>query len=107
NSFDARFNKTFDVTLNTSGNILYSFITDNEMETIEGTITITPKPPTPTPNPTPEPPTPTPNLTPEINNNKTSNAIASTTMKKTGIPINMILIILLSVLGALIGKKRY
>ncbi|MBZ9570260.1 hypothetical protein KQY27_01695, partial [Methanobrevibacter sp. TMH8] len=90
NSFDARFNKTFDVTLNTSGNILYSFITDNEMETIEGTITITPKPPTPEPN-----------------NNKTSNAVKSATMKKTGIPINMILIILLSVLGALIGKKRY
>lgn len=39
-SFDARFNKTFDVTLNTNGDVLYIFIDDNEVQTLNGKISI-------------------------------------------------------------------
>lgn len=44
-SFDTGFDREFEVILNTSGNILYTFITDNEIHTLEGTATITSKPP--------------------------------------------------------------
>ena len=37
---DARFNNTFDVTVKASGHILYTFVTDNQVKTLEGLIKI-------------------------------------------------------------------
>ena len=58
-SFDARNDKIFDVTLKTSGNVLYSFETDNQFEALEGEVVIQEPPieipnPEPTPNPNPD-----------------------------------------------------
>jgi len=55
----------------------------------------TPVPPTPSPTPESEP-TPTPEPSNGISNNPTAKAAV---MKKTGIPINLILIMLLSLIG--------
>lgn len=69
----------------------------------------TPTPvPTPNPNPIPAPnPNPTPTPEPNENNKNNSNLTkVSATMKKTGIPANLILIAFLSVLGILIGRKQ-
>ncbi|MBZ9570944.1 Ig-like domain-containing protein [Methanobrevibacter sp. TMH8] len=65
--------------------------------------------PTPTPNPTPTPKKPknpdSPN--PKNDPNKTSNKpVATAAMKETGIPINLILLVLLSCLGIIIRKKQ-
>ncbi|MCL2157497.1 MAG: right-handed parallel beta-helix repeat-containing protein [Methanobrevibacter sp.] len=57
-SFEAREDKIFDVALATGGNILYSFVTDNEVKSLVGADVATPEPPKP--DITPEPPEPTP-----------------------------------------------
>ncbi|KZX16287.1 putative outer membrane protein pmp20 precursor [Methanobrevibacter cuticularis] len=101
-SFDARFDKTFNITLDKSGNVTYTFITDNEVQNLEGTVTLPPTPPVPTIPPKPPEPTPTP----EPNNNGTSNnPTAQASMKSTGLPINLLLI-LLSVLGFSFYRKQ-
>ena len=73
-----------------------------------GTITLKTEPVPPTPPIPPKPtPTPTPTPTPEPNNNGTNNnPVAGATMKTTGLPINILLIVLLSVLTVLIGRKQ-
>jgi polymorphic membrane protein len=120
-SFDARYDKIFSVTVNTSGNIEYRFATDNELQILEGIATI-PDPIDPY-NPIDpvnledpddpvdpidpedavdpiEPADPVDPVDPADNTNTTKNQItASATMKKTGIPINLILLVLLSILG--------
>lgn len=105
--FDARYNKTFDVTINKSGSIIYSFITDYQLKTLEGSITLPPEPETepPTPKPpTPEPITPdSPNSVPVIN--KTNNFNQIPVMKETGIPLIALFLILLFSLGIMVRKR--
>jgi hypothetical protein len=108
-SFDARNDTVFNVTVNTSGNIQYKFVTDNEIKTLEGTITI-PNPIDPDDPVDPENPVDTDThidpVDPNDNNNQISNKpAASAAMKETGIPIIAILIILLSSLGLICRKK--
>nr|WP_302578698.1 hypothetical protein [Methanobrevibacter arboriphilus] len=99
-AFDARYDRTFDVILNTSEEVLYTFTTDNEVQSLAGKITIPPGPKPPTP---PKPPSPIPD---NKDNNKTSkNTTANAIMKPTGMSINLILLVLLSSLGLLIRKK--
>jgi predicted outer membrane repeat protein len=95
-SFDARYNYIFDVTVNTSGNIEYKFITDNEIQILEGTATI------PDPEDPVEPVEPVDPVDPEDSINETSNNLTTQVaalMKETGLPINLILIVLLSLIG--------
>lgn len=125
-TFDARFNNSFNVTVNSSGNILYPFVTDNEVQTLEGIATILdpidpvdpvdpvdpidpidPRDPRDVVDPI-APIGPIDPIDPDIENtNKTTdNPTASATMKETGLPINLILLALLSVLSVLIGRKQ-
>jgi parallel beta helix pectate lyase-like protein/polymorphic membrane protein len=100
-SFDARYDRTFDVTVNTSGNILYTFVTDNEIQTLEGTATI-PDPVDPNDPIDPvDPVDPIDPVDPDDDINQTSNnqITASAAMKETGLPINLLLVVLLSILG--------
>jgi predicted outer membrane repeat protein len=126
-SFDARYDNIFDVTIDTGGDILYTFIDDNEIQTLEGTVPI-PEPVDPV-DPIdpidPEDPVepivpeiPTDPIDPEIptdpiasedpenilgpeNDSDTTNnqTTASAAMKETGIPINLLLLVLLSLVG--------
>ena len=107
------------MTLTTGGNILYSFVTDDEVKSLVGADVVAPEPPKPniTPEPTPpESPEKTPPESPEQNDpdlapeseddNKTSNnPVAKATMKSAGMGISLILIVLLSVLGVFSRKK--
>ncbi len=67
--------KIFNITVKQNNSILYSFILDNEVQTLEGNMTLPPEPPVPPIPPVPPvPPTPPvpplpPNPTPEPNNN--------------------------------------
>jgi predicted outer membrane repeat protein len=104
-SFDARYDNIFDVTVNTSGNILYTFITDNEIQILEGTVNI-PDPIEPEDPVEPiepvdpidpsNPVDPEDDISETSNNQKTQAAVA---MKETGLPISLVLIVLLSILG--------
>lgn len=116
NSFDARFDKVFDVVLNTSDNVLYNFIADNEIQTLEGTITIsttniTDPNPDPRPNPTPNPnpcttSTPSPILKQE-DNETSDNIVANATIKETGILfIGVLLVIITNFYILSYGKKE-
>jgi predicted outer membrane repeat protein len=98
-SFDARFDRLVTITVNTTGAITYTFITDNEIQNLEGFIEE--EPPIPPEPPEPPEPTPTPENN-ENNNNPTTNITAS--MKKTGIPI-LALLGLLSLLGFIRTRK--
>ncbi|KZX17682.1 hypothetical protein MBCUT_01600 [Methanobrevibacter cuticularis] len=77
--------------MNTSGDVLYTFVTNNEVQNLEEA-TILP-PPIP---PTPPEPTPTQNqVVMEHNNNPTVQG----SMKPTGVPIVVIIMVLLSIMG--------
>lgn len=116
--FDARYDNIFDVTINTSGNVLYNFITDNEVQILEGTITVSdPNDPNDLNDSVdskdfidPDAPLESidllgpndSNIITETSNNLTPKAAS---MKKTGIPTNIIILFILSVLGLLIRRK--
>jgi len=102
-SFDARYNRTFELTINKSGEVLYTFVIDNEVQTLKGNNIIPPEHDPPEPEP--------PNQDPiqdssqksndsGINNNPThdnDNNKVSASMKTTGLPINIILLMFLGI----------
>ena len=107
-SFDARFNKNFDVNLKSNGNVIYTFITDDEVQSLSGTVEIIEDEVNDgkqgeivDPNANPENPS-IPDVNPESNDHPTAKAH----MKKTGIPMNLILLVILSILGILVTKKQ-
>ncbi|OQD58363.1 adhesin-like protein [Methanobrevibacter arboriphilus JCM 13429 = DSM 1125] len=115
-SFDARYEKIFNITVKQNNSILYSFILDNEVQTLEGNMTLPPEPPVPPIPPVPPvPPTPPvpplpPNPTPEPNNNNNTkninnNSIANAAMKETGMPVIAVILVLLSCIGLLARKQ--
>jgi predicted outer membrane repeat protein len=108
-SFDARFDRPVTITLNTTGNIIYSFVTDNEIQNLEGLITEPDDNETDKNNDTDN--NNKNNDTDDNNNNKDTDnnnineanatndpIITSAAMKETGIPINLLLTILLSLI---------
>jgi len=140
-TFDARFGSDFDLTLEVGGMVLYTFVTDNGVQTLEGIITKLNQDIPDEDNNEPDTivfyPTPHPNETNtsdskefsstsrDVNNtndnvsantndnttdntsdNLSNNSVTKASMKKTGLPINLILIALCSVLGIIIVRKR-
>jgi predicted outer membrane repeat protein len=103
---DGRKSQTLNTVLNSK---VSNFSTTLDYETQEFTILAT-EPIPPIPPVPPEPPIPPiPPIPPEPNNNTNNtskNPVASATMKETGIPINLILIILLSLIGLVAYRKK-
>jgi len=134
-TFDARFDGIFDITLTTNGMVLYTFVADNEVQTLEGTIFKSSNDSESVDSVTYDNDNDSVNQDDDsVNqdddsvshdddsvyhdskrdtstylryvNNTNDILVANASLKKTGIPINLILIILLSVLGVLITKKK-
>lgn len=94
--FNARIDTMFDITLNSSGNIAYIFITDNEIQILGGIVTLLDLIDSVDPN----------NPVDSDNDiNKTINN-AVTAMKKTGILVNLILFLSYSLVGVGYYKKH-
>ena len=114
-SFDARYDNLFNVITTTDGKTVYGFNTDYELITLEGTVTIpeTPVDPVipdddpviPDDDPVPDDPE-TPDDDPDTIDDKDNNTVtASASMKETGIPIIAILLVIMSLIGAVARKK--
>ncbi|RBQ23567.1 hypothetical protein ALNOE001_08470 [Candidatus Methanobinarius endosymbioticus] len=108
-SFDARFDNIFDIILNISGNVLYTFTTDNEIQNLERKTTIT----KPTDSTDPTDPT-NPNETPYnskdsnngVNKNNQNVSMAKSSMKKTSLPILVMILVLLTSLGLVYRRNN-
>ena len=116
-SFDSRFSDTFDITLNSNGPVTYTFVTDFEVQTLEGHVEIVNNSNIGTNDTVVNNKEDT--ITDIKDNNEstddngtkseneaTKNISASAGMKSTGIPFNIILMTILSVLGVIISKKQ-